>query len=130
MDKIVAFDKKLNSYYNELKVSGEVDKITTKNGVLELMLKPRSGSLIKEDGILLSKVEIQCLKKYLLEDSDFMWNSRNFIDWVNEYSSSGYNIGFEAHKEKMLTAMREIEQEGNQDQKLKLEMILESLQVK
>lgn len=86
------------------------------------MLKP----IVKEgwdseDCILLSKVKVSDLKEYLLNDYNFMLSSRNFIDWLNGFKNP---IGFEEYRDNLIEAMIELQEDGNEEQKVKLDEIL------
>ncbi|AJJ47581.1 hypothetical protein IBE11_03785 [Francisella tularensis subsp. novicida] len=124
IEKIIKFDPKLEGYYFGLKDLNEKEVITNKDSVLNLMLKPleRHG-WNPEDCILLSKVDIKDLKKYLLEDYEFMRESRNFIDWVNRFTNPS---GFEEYRDNLIKAMNELKEELKDNQKNKLENILEN----
>lgn len=122
IDKIKKFDSELEEYYFKLKSLDEKSIIDNKDGVLNLMLKPiEKGGCDSEDCILLSKVSIDDLKKYLLEDYNFMWNSRNFID---RFYRPKNPTEFEKYGDNLIEAMRELQEEGNNDQKVKLDKIL------
>lgn len=116
LDKVLAFDERLREYYNDINDK----KASSKEGVLELMQKPLLGGWNKKDIILLSTVKVDDLKKYLLEDYEFMRNSREFIDWVNRDGS------FEKYRDNLIKAMTELKDSATGDQKIKLENILEN----
>ncbi|QUE31974.1 P-loop NTPase fold protein [Francisella philomiragia] len=124
INQIVGFDNSLKDFYeeeiariNQIKIS---DKDAVKNIMKDVLFK-RSWD---EEPQILSSISIDILKEYLLSDMNFMYYFREFIDWVNSFSIRSEN-GYESFRKNLIKAMEELLNEGTQDQKTKLAMILE-----
>ncbi|MGW8169359.1 MAG: hypothetical protein ACWGHH_05090 [Sulfurovaceae bacterium] len=124
IENIIKFDKSLDEYYNNYKLEIKNKKIDSSENIIQLMLSPTKNRGYGEEPVLLSQVSEKDLEKYFFESQDFVESSLNFLQWIRRFSS---DKDFEIFRNKLISAMKKIYKNGNKDQKIKIQKILEYL---
>lgn len=122
INNIKNFDMLLNDYFNNFETSTKNEKVSSLEGVIDLMLNPIKNSSWGDEPDLLALVNESDLEKYFYQNLDFVENSLGFIR--NSISKYG---DFEIFRNKLLNVIKKIASEGNQDQQNKMKKILEYL---
>lgn len=122
INNIKNFDMVLNDYFNNFETSTKNEKVSSLEGVIDLMLNPIKNSSWGDEPDLLALVNESDLEEYFYQNLDFVENSLGFIR--NSISKYG---DFEIFRNKLLNVIKKIASEGNQDQQNKMKKILEYL---
>lgn len=122
LENIKNFDTSLKEYYDIFLNSIKNEKISSLEGVTELMLKPTRKNSLGEEPLLLAKVSEDDLEKYFYKSMTFVDDSLTFLD-----DSISKHENFKIFRNKLLNVMKKIASEGNQDQQIKIDRILKDL---
>lgn len=119
IEEIISFHSDLKNYY-ESQNTETINDIDSSEKVINLVKK-----VIKREwdssAISLNHLKEEDLEKYFYESIDFVKNSLMFFSWEKK-SVSG---DFLPYKEKLLKVIMKISTEGNEEQKIKMNMLLE-----
>ncbi|TKI69300.1 hypothetical protein FCU45_07215 [Sulfurimonas crateris] len=119
IEEIISFHSDLKNYY-ESQNTETINDIDSSEKVINLVKK-----VIKREwdgsAISLNHLKEEDLEKYFYESIDFVKNSLMFFSWEKK-SVSG---DFLPYKEKLLKVITKISTEGNEEQKIKMNMLLE-----
>lgn len=118
IEDITSFHSELNNYYESLEAV-KIEEIDSSKKLIELVNEAIKGAGDKSAS-LLSLVKEEDIEKYFYEDINFVKNSLMLLSWEKKSVSAD----FVPYKEKLLKVMSKISEEGTEEQKEKIKMLL------
>lgn len=119
--EIIDFDKRIKEIYNNIIIQEEIYKISSAKRIIENIFNAR----IPAQKELTSKITEEILEKYCYEDLEFLRSAIEFLQ--RDISRLPDN---EELKNKILKVFKNLSENGDKNQKLKMRFVLEDLEQK
>ncbi|MDU6828060.1 MULTISPECIES: hypothetical protein [Campylobacter] len=120
IDAILKFDDELKEYFDSLISRSQNEKLSSSKAIIDIMLDIFRNRGFSEEAKILSSIDENKLKEYIMNDPDLV---EYCIDFIKEFSFGQ----FKPFKENFINAISSIANDGDKDRKRKAKNILKHI---